>query len=109
MIVFVGMSILYINYISCPAHLPIFATLLYCLLTMSFLANILPWVQVILAVLLVIAILLQQSQEGLGSAFGGGAGGGVFHAKRGAEKMLFISTIVLAGLFIILNIVHLFV
>ena len=77
---------------------------------MSFLANILPWIQVILAVLLVILILLQQSQEGLGSAFGGGAGGGgVFHAKRGAEKVIFVSTIVLAGLFIIANILNLFV
>lgn len=76
---------------------------------MSVLANILPWMQVILAVLLVIAVLLQRSQEGLGSAFGGGSGGGVFHAKRGAEKFLFISTIVLAGLFIILNILNLFV
>ncbi len=76
---------------------------------MSFLANILPWIQVILAVLLVILILLQQSQEGLGSAFGGGASGGVFHAKRGAEKFLFVSTIILAVLFIILNILHLFV
>lgn len=76
---------------------------------MSVLANILPWIQVILAVLLVILILLQQSQEGLGSAFGGGASGGVFHAKRGAERVIFISTIVLAGLFIIANILNLFV
>lgn len=77
--------------------------------TMSVLANILPWIQIILAVLLVIFILFQQSQEGLGSAFGGGAIAGVFHQKRGAEKVIFVSTIILAGLFIIANILNLFV
>lgn len=76
---------------------------------MLFLANILPWLQVILAILLVTAILLQQSREGLGSAFGGNSGGGFAHAKRGAEKTLFIATIILAGLFIVLNVLNLFV
>ncbi|MCC6290838.1 preprotein translocase subunit SecG [Candidatus Nomurabacteria bacterium] len=75
---------------------------------MLFFANILPWLQVALAVLLVVAILLQQSSEGLGSAFGGGNSGGVFHAKRGFEKTLFLGTIILAGLFIIANILNLF-
>lgn len=89
------------------AHLPIFGNMLHWRLTMSVLANILPWLQVIIAVLLVATILFQRSSEGLGSAFGGG-GGGVFHRKRGAEKFIFIATIILAGLFIVVSILNLF-
>lgn len=66
---------------------------------MSTLAIWLPWVQVILSVLLVGAILLQQSEGGMGSAFGGNQSGGVFHTKRGLEKQLFIATIILGILF----------
>lgn len=57
-------------------------------------------IQIILSVLLVIAILLQRSEAGLGSAFGGGdMGGGVHYTRRGMEKWLFQATIVLAILF----------
>ncbi len=55
--------------------------------------------QIILAVLLVVAVLLQQRGAGLGAAFGGD--GGVFHTRRGPEKVIFIATIVLAVLFFI--------
>ena len=62
--------------------------------------QIIPFVQIILSVLLVGAILLQQSEAGLGSAFGGGDGfSSGYHTKRGAEKILFIATIVIATLF----------
>ncbi len=60
----------------------------------------LPWLQIIFAVLLTAAILLQRSDEGLGSAFGGSGSGGVLYTKRGFERTLFIGTIVLAILFI---------
>lgn len=53
--------------------------------------------QIILAVLLVAAILLQAKGTGLGAAFGGG--GNVFRTKRGAEKKLHQLTIVIAILF----------
>ncbi|MBI2100392.1 MAG: preprotein translocase subunit SecG [Candidatus Vogelbacteria bacterium] len=76
---------------------------------MQILGNILPWLQVILSVLLVAAILVQRSEEGLGSAFGGSAGGGIMHTKRGLEKILFISTIVLAILFVLTSILNLFI
>jgi protein translocase SecG subunit len=36
--------------------------------------EVLPYVQIILSVLLVLGILLQQSEAGLGGAFGGGDG-----------------------------------
>lgn len=43
-------------------------------------------------------ILLQQQGSGLSGAFGGGESE-FYHTKRGAEKFLFIATIVLAVLF----------
>jgi protein translocase SecG subunit len=71
---------------------------------MTFLISALPWLQAIAAILLVLAILIQQNQGSLGSAFGDSGGEGVFHAKRGAEKKLFIATVILAILFIIISI-----
>ncbi len=53
--------------------------------------------QIVLAVLLIAAIMLQARGTGLGAAFGGG--GNVFRTKRGAEKKLHQMTIVLAILF----------
>ncbi|MDP3996260.1 MAG: preprotein translocase subunit SecG [bacterium] len=61
---------------------------------------ILPIVQIILAVALVIAILLQQTGAGLGGAFGGTDTGGGFNTRRGFEKILFRATIILAFLFV---------
>ena len=72
---------------------------------MSFLAGILPYVQVGVAILLVIAILLQQRGSGLSATFGGE--GNVYRTKRGLEKILFISTLVLGALFLILAFLNL--
>lgn len=63
-------------------------------------AEILPWVQVVLALLLVGAVLMQQSDAGLG-VLGGGSSEVVNHTRRGAEKTLFDATIVLAVLFVL--------
>ena len=60
-------------------------------------ANIFAVIQLIIAALLVVAILLQQRGTGIGSAFGGEAG--VYRSKRGAERILFIATIILSLLF----------
>lgn len=65
------------------------------------LSSILPWIQILLSVLLVGAILLQQSDAGLGGTFGGAMGQNPFRTKRGAEKNIFIVTIVLSILFLI--------
>lgn len=51
-------------------------------------------------------ILLQTSKGGLGSAFGGG---GEFRSKRGAEKLIFRSTIVLTVFFLIISVINLIV
>lgn len=62
--------------------------------------QIISYSQIILSVLLIIGVLLQQSEAGLGGAFGGGDGfSSGTHTKRGAEKILFISTIIIAILF----------
>ncbi|MGH7928473.1 MAG: preprotein translocase subunit SecG, partial [Candidatus Binatia bacterium] len=53
------------------------------------------------------AILLQARSAGLGSAFGGGSEG--FHVRRGSEKVIFRSTVILSGLFLALALTHLFI
>jgi protein translocase SecG subunit len=67
-------------------------------MNMSF-AEIMPYVQIILSVLLIGGILLQRSEAGLGGAFGGDNFTSAKYTKRGAEKVVFIITIVLAVLF----------
>ncbi len=54
-------------------------------------------VQAISAILLIMAVLLQQRGVGLGSAFGGE--GAIYRTKRGVEKGLFIATIILSVVF----------
>jgi len=55
---------------------------------------------VIVSILLCLAILIQNKGGGLGAVFGGG---GEFHAtKRGAEKVLHNTTILLTALFVLL-------
>ncbi len=54
-------------------------------------------IQIVLAALLIIAILLQQRGAGLSGAFGGE--GSVYSTRRGAEKIIFIATIIIAVLF----------
>jgi len=65
--------------------------------------------QIVIAVLLVATILLQQRGAGGSAIFGGGSGGTSYYTKRGFEKILFIATIILAGLFIITAFVNLLV
>ena len=62
-------------------------------------AQILPYIQVVLSVLLIIGVLLQRSEAGLGSGFGGDASGTSRFSRRGFEKFLFNSTVVIAFLF----------
>lgn len=60
--------------------------------------QILSYFQIGIAVLLGVAILLQQKGQGLSGAFGGE--GGFYRTKRGLEKTLLIVTVTLAVLFI---------
>ena len=61
--------------------------------------------QIVLAVSLILAILLQVRGGGLGGIFG--QADSVYRTKRGVEKTLFQLTIVLVVLFIIISIVSL--
>lgn len=66
---------------------------------MEFLDTALPFIQIVLSILLIVAILTQRSESGLGSAFGGGDDAPQTQTKRGFERTLFQGTIVLAVLF----------
>mgnify|MGYP001598750573 CR=1 FL=1 len=56
--------------------------------------------QLILAILLVLMILVQEKGSGLGEAISGVGGAPIQTQKRGAEKILAQSTIVLVTLFL---------
>lgn len=53
---------------------------------------------IVVSILLTITVLLQQRGAGLSATLG--SEGGVYYAKRGAEKFIFIATIVLSVLFV---------
>jgi len=62
-------------------------------------------IQIVLAVSLILAILLQVRGGGLGGIFG--QADSVYRTKRGVEKTLFQLTIILIVLFIVFSIVTL--
>ncbi len=66
---------------------------------MNVIGGLLPYIQIILSLALVAAILLQKTGSSLGGAFGADNFSSGFHTRRGAEKVLFQATIVLAVLF----------
>lgn len=55
--------------------------------------------EIVLGLLLIGLIILQSKGTGLGSTFGGDMG--FYGTKRGAEKMLFVLTIIIAALFLL--------
>lgn len=62
--------------------------------------SLLPYIQIILSVLIVAAILLQRTGAQVGGAFGGSDNfSSAFHTRRGFEKGLFIFSIIIAILF----------
>lgn len=70
--------------------------------------NLLPYIQAILSVLLVIGILLQRSEAGLGAAFGADGLNATRYTRRGFEKLLFNATITIAILFAVTAFASLF-
>lgn len=63
------------------------------------------FIQIVLGVILILVILIQQKGTGMGSTFGGEMA--MYRTKRGAEKLLFRVSIIVATLFIISSIVGL--
>lgn len=76
---------------------------------MSFLQSILPYVQIALGGLLIVAVILQRTGASLGGAFGSDNFSSGFHTRRGLEKTLFRATIVLGFLFVISAFVNLLI
>jgi len=69
---------------------------------MTAILPILPYIQITLAILLMIGVLLQRSAASVGGAFGGSDDfSSSFHTKRGFEKGLFFFTIIVGVLFAI--------
>lgn len=69
--------------------------------------TILPYAQIILSILLIAAILMQRSEASLGSAFGGDSFSSGHFTRRGFEKTLFNSTIIIAILFAVTSLLTL--
>ncbi|HAR54902.1 TPA: preprotein translocase subunit SecG [Patescibacteria group bacterium] len=63
-------------------------------------------VQVVLAIILMVSILVQGRGTSLGEAFGGSSS--FYTTRRGAERTLFVITIVVAVLFVATALVSLF-
>lgn len=76
---------------------------------MMIIAKVLPYIQIILSIVLVGAILLQQSDAGLGGVLGGGDGGGLYHTRRGFEKFLFVMSITVAILLTLSSLLAIFI
>lgn len=70
----------------------------------------LSYIQIILSVVLIALVLLQYSEAGAGSAFGGGDNfSSGFHTRRGFEKTMFYASIICGILFIIASFVALII
>jgi len=67
--------------------------------------QIIELLQITVSVLLIVTILMQSKGSSLGSGFGGDSFAS-YHTKRGFEKFLVSSSIVLSGLFLVLSLAH---
>lgn len=76
---------------------------------METLATALPWIQIILAIILISLILLQRGEAALGAALGGASSENIKRTKRGAEKIIFNATIVIATIFALSALLALFI
>ena len=76
---------------------------------MVIIAKILPYIQIILSIVLIVAILLQQSNAGVGGVLGGGDSGGLYNTRRGFDRFLFILTIVISIMFAVLSFIAIFI
>lgn len=68
------------------------------------LVNFLKYCIAFVSLFLCIVILLQNRGGGLGTIFGGSGGGEFYRSRRGIEKFLYNSTIILAILLVIFSI-----
>jgi protein translocase SecG subunit len=64
--------------------------------------------QVVIACIIVLLVVLQETGSGMGEAFGE-SGGGFGHQRRGMERGIFITTLVALALFIAISLENLLV
>ena len=78
---------------------------------MKLLVHALPWIQIIISISLAGLILLQRSGAEVGGALGAGGdgGGGTSYTRRGFERVMFVTTIILGFAFILVNFVALLI
>jgi protein translocase SecG subunit len=69
------------------------------IIPMNTITHFLPYIQIILAILLILAVSFQRSGDGMEGALGGTASNITHFARRGGEKVLFFATIIIAILF----------
>lgn len=62
--------------------------------------------QALVSLLLLLVVLIQANGTSLGRAFGGMSS---YHTKRGAERAVFFTTIILGTLFVLLSLLNLIV
>lgn len=62
------------------------------------LSTVINYIHVISAVLIIVFVLLQNRGTGLSEVFGGGSES--YYTRRGFDKVLFVGTIALAGIFV---------
>ncbi|MDP3646119.1 MAG: preprotein translocase subunit SecG [bacterium] len=74
---------------------------------MALLHELLPYAQIVLSALIIVAVLMQRTGASLGGAFGADNFSSGFHTRRGLEKTLFHTTIVLGILFALSALVNL--
>ena len=67
---------------------------------------LIPIAQILVSILLIVLILLQERSAGLSGIFGG-EGGGFYQTRRGLEKIIFNATIILAIVFVALEVFQL--
>jgi len=70
--------------------------------------NALIIIQLIVSVLFVLSVLVQAKGSGLSGAIGGQAGS-IQSTKRGAEKVVYRASLVLAVIFVLLSLAFIFV
>jgi len=76
---------------------------------MALLQGLLPFVQIGLSALIIVAVLLQRTGASLGGAFGADNFSSGFHTRRGLERTLFHATLVLGVLFALSALVSLII
>lgn len=64
--------------------------------------------QIAVSVILIILVLLQERGGDVGGLFGG-TGGGFYQARRGLERMIFMTTVVFVVIFALLALANLFI